>query len=473
MADPMMVHQAVGAFEIPVEDAVNYINLGVIKSDRNGKLYVDQMALQAYQTGGPNQGGGMGYQPQGQGGGGFVEGLMAGMYGGEKAGTGLSSLWGGGSTAAKAAPVAEKAAELPFAGMSSAELGTDFANANIEGGLPWYAANPSTYAGQLGEGISNTLYADLGVAPETAGGIGQFLGSAIPAAATAVGAYSLYNNLTDEEADPLGGALAGAGMGGGAYALLATQPELWPFLAITGGSALLGGGLGLIKGKNKDRIERDSWRDQLKEGQWMGMGDDLKVRFSDGGEMNLGEEGWRDVGGKKGMPFDMPDDEESRQIRGMAQPLAHILIGGSDDRSAKRVQDLGGYMGNAAKQGNARQRLQELYAGSGLDHDTAYGEVWNRYNAGEIDDKTRNAYLAAVDKLYGVVNPNQGKGGTAEFGAAYIPGSEQQQQQQPISNPNMIPKVEQALAGKPAPKGLLKLPADFKERLNKAGIIGK
>lgn len=133
-------------------------------------------------------------------------------------------------------------------------------------------------------------------------------------------------------------------------------------------------------------------------------------------------------------------DPNVNELVGAADPLAAFYVrqAGLSDKPG-RVADLTGYIVNSGQAGvrGMYDRFNEL----GGSRDILAQSVWDDYNDGNITAEVRNARLAAIDKQYGVENPNQGLGGEAEFGAAYItPGQEEytiEGKHRPINRPRL------------------------------------
>jgi hypothetical protein len=108
-------------------------------------------------------------------------------------------------------------------------------------------------------------------------------------------------------------------------------------------------------------------------------------------------------------------DPELSRLIGFTNPLAEILVerfGG--DRA--RASDFAGEFANAAKASqDPEATIRSWYEKAGVDRDTAYNKIIDMYEEDRLDLDTTEAYLAGIDKFFGVENPNEGQGGAEEF----------------------------------------------------------
>lgn len=289
----------------------------------------------------------------------------------------LSNLWSG----SEAAPVAADSLGALQGGNSALEMA---------GAIPNVGTAPVSGATMLGNGISSGL-GSLGVGAQTAGAIGSTLGTAIPIAGGLYGGYQLYNNLSDNRKDPGGGAMAGAATG-------AAIGSFVPGIGTLAG-ALIGGvggaALGSFGGnKDKDQLARDAVRKQMKETGFLGSGEgDYNLQLADGSMFDIGKDGET-----KNYNVDFSRAGVDGVVRA-SDPLAAIMTGG--DR--KLTSDYAGYFTNAAmSSGDPLENVRAQYAKAGLDHSSAYGNVWNLFNAGKLDAARRDGYLDSLDQAFGV-----------------------------------------------------------------------
>jgi len=229
------------------------------------------------------------------------------------------------------------------------------------------------------------------VDPAAAGGLGDY---ALPALGAGLGAYGLYNTLSGDKTKAegaFGGAASGAALG-------ASIGSIFPGVGTLAGGgigALAGGGLGGLFGKDKphpEQLDREKALSQL--------GD-----ISKGLNSRAYNVANNSMGTKEG------------QTVGALNPLSAILTsrqgaeGFNNPDPNKRMSDLTGMMTNSALgSGDPIKDITSKYAQAGLNHNSAYEAILKLREGGQIsDDNTRDAYLAAIDKLYGVVNPNAPK----------------------------------------------------------------
>ena len=284
--------------------------------------------------------------------------------------------------------------------------------------------------------------AATGLAPTTAGattgtGTTTGLGSAASTfgqyvagpAATAYGAYNLVDNFGDMENSE--GAMSGAGMGAGIAAMMGLGPVGWAAAIALG----LLGGTGLAQfssGKHPEQKDRDMLRDRLEEyglaakdpdtgshlatlasGETFDIGRDDREPYYNVGYGTPDYIGWSDLEEGTATPGQVTQfiDENYGETVGALNPLMSYFSG----YQPKWGSDLTGYFTNAAhSSGDPSANIQSFYEQSGLDRNTLYGATVNAYEEGKLDAATADAYRAAIDKVFGVVNPNQGLGGAAE-----------------------------------------------------------
>lgn len=238
--------------------------------------------------------------------------------------------------------------------------------------------------------------------------------------------------------------------------------------------------------KGKEHMQRDVIRQGMKD---MGiLPKDNKYVFSDGTVFDFGLDGGAELqnvgrselqpgGTRRYFQIDWTDPNAAYVVGGINPILDSLQFGDDEARRA----DIGGYYYNATVAGNPKDidaRLREVYSyvyGPQNTRDNAATSVWNAYNNGQITPEQRNADLAAIDKIFGVVNPNQGKGGEAEFGRAYIPQNSSPTQSaslRPLStqpnptpplspSPNVQQTIPQGTTVPDRAKGRLATPAGF------------
>lgn len=296
---------------------------------------------------------------------------------------------------------------------SGSTLPTSYAADALAAGATEAAAGSVAGSGALGVGAG-------GVAPATTtatsgSGIAGALGGALPAAGLAAmaGLYAntglnAYNELTG---DDQGGKTTGAVKAG----LLASGIGA-PFAI---GADLLG--LGFKSGKDPEQLERDVVRTLMQE---RGLADQ---NYQTASGYDVGRE-TRDDGtqifdyyGEDGQTplASLGDPNAVHQAVGTAAPIAGLLTG-FDPRASHHAQGLlaGDFLGGGSSQDAYKSLGYEGLSG----RDKAYTEV---LNAQGLDPNKRNAMLAQIDKDFGVVNPNAGKGGVEEYGDVYIPEDEE------------------------------------------------
>jgi proline dehydrogenase len=92
-----------------------------------------------------------------------------------------------------------------------------------------------------------------------------------------------------------------------------------------------------------------------------------------------------------------------------------------DEGLEKPRSDWVGYFTNAAQEGDDPiARVRDLYEKAGYVGMEGRNAIYEKVNKMNLSPQTRNAYLASIDRVYGVTNPYQGRGGTEEYGSNYI-----------------------------------------------------
>jgi len=219
---------------------------------------------------------------------------------------------------------------------------------------------------------------------ETLAGIGSYV-------APALGAYGAYDLLTDDaqkdqgEETALQGAASGAAMGS-MFGL--------PGMAIGGALGGLGGYLHSAFGSGGDPDERQ--RRDIR-------GNELANFYTGDNRLQFGDVN-ADVGqlGQGGSyNVDLAEagnlDSELAQTIGGLNPLMALTLGGRGDN---RASDFTGEFANAAMTSdNPEVAVQSAYEKAGYDRDKAYTEVLQMEG---LDQATRDAYLAAIDDVFGV-----------------------------------------------------------------------
>lgn len=112
-----------------------------------------------------------------------------------------------------------------------------------------------------------------------------------------------------------------------------------------------------------------------------------------------------------------------------------------------------GYFTNAVLSSSDPQtNIRGIYDKMG-GRDVVYGNIVQQYKDGTISAADADAYRAAIDAVYGVKNPNQGKGGAEEGFFNLAPTQPQQQapqQQAPKATAPATPQAQQPQQQAPA-----------------------
>jgi hypothetical protein len=217
------------------------------------------------------------------------------------------------------------------------------------------------------------------------------------------------------------------------------RDNLWEMTLPGGVNSLAQGAAGAFfgSGKDQDQKMRDMVRGNLEKSGFFNsdpqLNDDDVFTFSDGSTFDFSKDNGHKLDnfspdGEFGAERNYYDVDWSNPgaggVVGLIDPLVYTMMPGED--MEKLRSQYAGYFVNAAQGGtNPEQRVRELYDKAGLDRNSAAEAVWKMYNDGQLTQEQRNAQLASVDRLYGIENPNAGKGGAEEFGNALIkPGEE-------------------------------------------------
>ncbi len=361
---------------------------------------------------------------------------ISGLFGGDSKGAApggttsgggwFENLFGGG--AAGAAPAAPQIASVTGLG-ETGELAN--ALAGVYDGLPAVGANAGGAA-----------------APVTGMGLtGGAFGSALGLAGLGAGAYLGYQGIKG-----IGNAINGEDLDLQQQAALALPTFGLSFLSNEFGS-----------GKDKDQLARDAVRARMKETGFLGPDEgDYNLTLPDGSMFDIGKDG-----DNKLYNVDFSQAGVDGVVRAV-DPLAAIMTGGD----AKLSRDYAGYFTNASMGGaDPLANARALYEKAGLDHSSAYGNVWNLYNAGKLDAARRDGYLDSLDQAFGVgayagTGPQAfdaskpGSGGGMGQPAPMVPPAPTPEIQKPAQKP-LAPTGSGLLAplpNKPTPSGVQMTP---------------
>lgn len=291
-------------------------------------------------------------------------GLLGGLFGTGAAGTAATQA---GSLAPAAASAPAVAAPVYGAGAASgagAGLGT-------VGG----AGASSAGAGTAGAGAG-------------AGGWGSTLGAALPWLGVAgMGAY--WGSQLKDGYEELGDSSTS---GQGAYRTLAMTNPLTAWMpAVT--DAL---GISIKSGKDRDQLERDDMRDYFRENTKLYNPEvESQIQLADGSY-------WDTRSNSEARNIDW--DNVNNQAVGALDPLMYALLG--PDVGDKKGWMVGEFYNAATSGGDPMQNIKKMYENAGMSRDQIYQDIANDQT---LDQGTRNAWLAAIDSLYDVENPNAAK----------------------------------------------------------------
>lgn len=304
-------------------------------------------------------------------------------------------LTAGTSVASAAAPLV---AEY-FAGTGTAAATGGAAAAGTGAATGAATTGAATTGSVAGAGASATTAGSAAGGGAAAGGTGSALGTAAMYAwplAALYGAYRVYDkttgktkkgNMTDSDIHM---ALNPRGIETvlqkipGHRQLKEGSPEFQLWKAMFGST------------KNEDQIYRDRVRKQLKGHEFID--ENYNLTLADGTAFDIGKDG-----SIKNYNVDLEANPEAGEIVGEVNPLAHILTAPHGDEKLK--SDFSGYFTNAVLSGSADQQannVRGLYEKAGLDRESARAGVTALFDKETIDEGTRDAYYAAIDKVFGV-----------------------------------------------------------------------
>jgi hypothetical protein len=176
-------------------------------------------------------------------------------------------------------------------------------------------------------------------------------------------------------------------------------------------------------GKDRDQMDRDRVRDYWKDQGLIEVGEDGNwyLTLADGTKFDIGKDGGAMLQNQSTNIDGQPDrhyydvdwsNASSPEMAGYLKPLALAMSGISDE---KLNSDFTGYLTNAVQSsGDQIGNIKSLYEQFGGEKDPrvmVYGNVWQQWANSQGSDNAmtsdeRDAQLAAIDKLYGVANPN-------------------------------------------------------------------
>lgn len=353
---------------------------------------------------------------------GYAAGNIGGQLGTSYA---VNSLMGGGGSAAVGAGAGSAAgtgAGMGFGAGAGATTGA-VGSSTVGAGAGLGAGSASGAGAGLGAtgGASATGAASTG---STLGTMGSYAATYAPWLAAIYGAYRVYDKMKNKLNKSDGGPLTDSEI------RMATNPRgIQTLLDKVPGHKqrkTLDPVFQVAKGiwgssKNADQVLRDRYRKAMKKG---GMLDnDYSLTLADGSKFDLGKDG-----SIKNYNVDF-NQEGVDQVVGALDPVAEIIARGSN-LSDKQRSDLAGQLTNAAMSGGGDRgaNIRGIYQSAGLDRNTAYNairELADNQNA--FDGGRRDAYLASIDRVFGVPNPNGPSTQPKGMLGSNIPGPRPQQ----------------------------------------------
>lgn len=304
------------------------------------------------------------------------------------------------------------------AGTQAASSAASGAASGASGAAP---AAPSVVGGAWG-GPAPAVPQVVNAGAQPVGAQAGLLGPwAVPLGAAGVAAY--YGPSAVSAAQDLFSDDTAAQTSGGVRAAALSNPITAWAVPITDA---LGIDLSFGAGKHEDQLRRDAARDHFADIGAALVGEDghHQVQLTDGSTFDIGRDGGEPfynvgygtqgyVDGTEQAPGDVTQyiDANYGQTVGALDPLIAYHTGGND----KLRRDMTGYYTNAFHSvSDPEKEIASFYEQHSPGRDELYGWVVQQYNDGKLDADTANAWRAEIDKRYGVVNPNQGRGGKDE-----------------------------------------------------------
>ncbi len=174
--------------------------------------------------------------------------------------------------------------------------------------------------------------------------------------------------------------------------LLATGP-------LAGWAAPLVDVVGFKSGKHKDQYQRDAIIKHLRDNKFID--EKNTIGLAGGGRFDLGDETISGLGTKNDKSYNINwEDPRVNEAVGAIQPLVDVLLGNS---SEKRTSDLTGKLVNAALSSGdmSTDSIRGFYEQAGFDREKAAAAINElAKDAERLDPARRDAYLAAIDKLF-------------------------------------------------------------------------
>lgn len=295
----------------------------------------------------------------------------------------------------------------PIAGGGVPLAAPSFELGGAVGGVPAPAAGAAAPGAAPAAGGGGYGLLGLNAAPGTVGG------AFLPAAGLAAGAYTGYESIRG-----IADALKGEEMSLPSQAALALP---------TFGASFLYNPIREAFGSGKDKNQRAD-EDLLgalmeRNPSFVDREHDYGVRLADGSYFSLGGQSYhapytgsevgpsvsdRTPGGRAyNLDYNAPGIGEDI---GALQPLA-IALAGVDPGTTEGSRFVGRLVNAARSGGDKAANINQLYANTGMTRDQIYGLVNEAATRGIVNEGTRDAAFAAIDRQFGVVNPNAPRDG--------------------------------------------------------------
>lgn len=163
-------------------------------------------------------------------------------------------------------------------------------------------------------------------------------------------------------------------------------------------------------GKGEDQMRRDAVRKMLKEGGFLGEGDDWNLENPDGTSFDIGKDGGARLENGRGY-MDVDTTKQGASI-GAMNPLAYIITGGDE----KLATNFAGYFTNTVTQGDgannpviANANALDKYKKAGLDTpQKAHAAIDELVKSGKLAADKAQAFHGGINTVFGQVNPTAG-----------------------------------------------------------------
>lgn len=151
-------------------------------------------------------------------------------------------------------------------------------------------------------------------------------------------------------------------------------------------------------GKERGHQIRDSINEVgLEEGKYLTLADGTRIRVRDDGPEGI--KGALNTPGGKMYNINW-DDPNTAGLVGAADPLVHALVG----KNEQYEQLVAEFVNGSQLGGDPMANMRGFYEQRGMDRETVYNKIASDTT---LDEGTKSAYLASIDRVFGVAAPAQ------------------------------------------------------------------